>query len=556
MPRVPLAERQVGSQSIGAPQVSTGTPIEALGGGAAAARVNLGPTADTLNTLFLEQRQKADELALLDAETRLGQGETSLLYAPENGLLNRKGKDAFSAQDDAQDGWTKLTSEIENGLTNERQKLTFRRVAANRSVDVNRTVQRHVAEQTKTYDAEQTKAFVETERNAAITSYTDPRRVADAIARQQAAITTHAERNGMSPEWLALAKSAAASNTVASVIDRMLATDQDILAKQFYDASKDLLTGDEAVQAAKAVEQGSVVGEAQRRSLVIVNQHERLTDALAEVDKITDPKVQDQTRARVKERFAERDAQKRLDYEATAETAYKAVLDTGKVPMSLQAKLKPSDLVSITSYARQLAKKQPVETDWGVYYALKLGASSTNTKEKQQFMDVNLIGFRDKLSDEEFKELTNAQSLLRKGEEAPELTGYRTVSQVVDGILPSLGLDPNTRLNKPNERKVEIFRREVDAQVRQWKSDNKKTTVPTDVVQKIVNDIVIARPEGSTLDLLAETKVGDVKTIDDVPLREQKKIRDAFFRRNVNPTTDQIVQLYRARLAMLPGSNE
>src|SRR5688500_10724136 len=89
------------------------------------ASIDLSGVHGVLKEVVEQERQKADQIALTDAESKLAEVETELLYNPQTGLLNKKGLDAFGTPDEFEENWTKRASEIGKSLGNDRQKAAF-----------------------------------------------------------------------------------------------------------------------------------------------------------------------------------------------------------------------------------------------------------------------------------------------------------------------------------------------------------------------------------------------------------------------------------------------
>jgi hypothetical protein len=94
--------------------------------------------------------------------------------------------------------------------------------------------------------------------------------------------------------------------THVGVIDRLLANDQDLAAKQYYDAHKADVTGAATIAVERALEEGSTRGESQRQADTITAKAATLGDALTQVRAIADPKVRDATEERVRKFFSEK----------------------------------------------------------------------------------------------------------------------------------------------------------------------------------------------------------------------------------------------------------
>ena len=69
-----------------------------------------------LSKIVEEHQRRADEVSLIDADSKLADATNQLLYDPQSGALTKRGKDAIYAQDGAQEAWRKTVNEVANGL--------------------------------------------------------------------------------------------------------------------------------------------------------------------------------------------------------------------------------------------------------------------------------------------------------------------------------------------------------------------------------------------------------------------------------------------------------
>ncbi len=210
---------------------------------------------------------------------------------------------------------------------------------------------------------------------------------------------------------------------------------------------------------------------------------------------------------------------------------------------------------SLSDYALKLAEGNDIPTDWGTYYKLKTQAAEPSTRKA--FEREDLTKYRTKLGTTEYKELIGAQASLREGKTDNKLLdGYLSKSQIVDGVLLGIGIDPTP---KPGAQGQEVynFRRMVDERVvaRQALTGKEATN---EEVRSIADQLIIEGevPVDYWFDEKkhkfqlkpGETFVVDGKTavagsIKDVPADERKKI-EAALKRNDRPINDQEI-LYR-----------
>lgn len=302
MPTVPRPERQVTANrmpGVQAPEAPGFQPFDTR----AADR-----TMSEAEKLYLAERRKANQLAVLDADRQLSETATRLQYDPEAGFYNMRGKDAFRAPDYVEAEWRKQVEAIEKGFANDTQREAFRNRVMARWGDLDRQLQRHVSAEGRKYDDAVTESWLANERDAAAFNYHDPERVAISIESQRAAIVDYADRNGLPAEWVKEKAAGAVSKTHVAVIQRMLANGQDLDAKAYYDANGEEVTGSDTISLEKSLAEGTLRGESQRRAAEIAAKDLSRAEAIEEARKIKDPEVKDATVSRVKTIYEEREA--------------------------------------------------------------------------------------------------------------------------------------------------------------------------------------------------------------------------------------------------------
>lgn len=263
MPTVPRRESTlISAQPIPDVRLSTGAPASAFGG--LPTGPDLAGVQRHVTSIIQEEERQADQIAVLDADNRLAEAESALLYDPKTGVLNRKGKNAFTAPEEAGAEWEKRTSEVEQSLTSERQQLVFRERAANRWQSIRNAVSRHVAGEIQQYDNETANAALGNRLDAAIRSNGEPHAVETAIVETTAIVADYGKRNGWSPDVLAEKQATAVSRIHAGVIEQMLSLGRDLDASAYFEDNKDAIAAAQLPAIEKALEQSSTDGAGMR----------------------------------------------------------------------------------------------------------------------------------------------------------------------------------------------------------------------------------------------------------------------------------------------------
>ncbi len=555
MPVVPRYNRDPVQQAA-LPNIRPGVdaPIEAFGGGHANQQVFSQVTA-----IAQKAKNDADQLAVLDADRKLSEVETRLLYDPQSGAINKKGKDAFGAHEEVMRNLETEVQSIEGELRNETQRMAFRRSLVSRQVNIDRQLQRHVSTEIQRYDNETTESYLANERDAAVANYHDPERVNLSVERQRAAIQDHANRNGLPPEWVENKLKDSTSKTHGSVISRMLANGQDLDAKKYYDAHKDLFTGADAAAIEKDLEEGSLRGESQRQSDLIFEKFgSSMSTAMDKAREIEDPKLRDEVTSRLKDRFQMREVERRQSVENLHKSATDIIDRTGnidEIPTDQWKQFSLSERSALKNYARARREGIEPETKWDLYYDLKTQASTPALRSK--FLQTNLYEHRPDFANAEFKELVNLQTSLRSGDDkaAKDLDGFRTDQMIVNDALRAAGFDTSPKPGKKDAEAVNKFRRAVDEHLKQLQSRTGRKATNQEV-QEIVDNLMVkgVTEKGliwDTTKRLFELGPQDQFEIDpdDIPAGERAKIEEALRRRGIAVNNQKIVDLYTRKLS-------
>src|SRR5678815_698685 len=124
-------------------------PREAFGGGVAAETPDLSGVANVASRegearhqLRMEEIAKANQIATTHAYSQLITGTNDILHGPD-GVLNRQGQDAFTADQDAYDRYGEHVAKIRESLGTEDQRAIFDKMVINEWNSVDSQVQPH-----------------------------------------------------------------------------------------------------------------------------------------------------------------------------------------------------------------------------------------------------------------------------------------------------------------------------------------------------------------------------------------------------------------------------
>lgn len=558
MPVVPrLASRQVATAPLPGARLSPDAPAAAFG---VPATVDLSGPTKLAAGILEEERAKADQVALLDADNQLATLQSDL----ETQAQQRRGRDALGATEEIQRQWQARASQIGQGLTSDRQRLAFQQRLAARGQSLYATVERHAAGEAEQYDQDQTTAAVGNRVDAAVK---DPTTAPQAAAEAGAIIADYGTRHGWAPEQITAKRAAATSRVHAAALSELLAGGQDLAAQAYYDAHQDALVGDDAVRAQSALQEGAARGAAQREADRITGAAPTLTAALEQARGLTDPRVRELTETRIRQFFSDRAAAARDASEARMLRATNLVEQQGAiaaVPPTLWNDLTLGERSALRAYADRLHQGTPIQTDQPTWYRLMRQATGIDPDAKpgetphpreevqREFADLNLLTLRGKLSDADFQQLATLQASIRRGDgKADEaLNSFGTQDQVITSTLKAAGIDPTPKPGTDAARQVDAFRQAVSGEaIRLQRETGKKVT--TEQLQQLVDDLVIRQKKAGTglFGFFQREQFGFEMTIADVPAADRAQITEALTQRGLAVTDQAILDLYRRQRA-------
>jgi hypothetical protein len=492
------------------------------------------------------EAKRADEIALLDAQNKLDQWENPRLYDPQSGALSVHGKDAMPLPEQIAGEYDQVTGAIAMGLGNDRQKLAFAKVKESRGQQLDLTIRKHVYGEMQRYEGQELQSTITNATNNAIANASDPRRVGIELARAVDAIKTHAPRLGLGPEEVAQQVDAVTTKTHVGVIEGLLAQDQTKTAQVYFDETKSAIKGEALARIEKALSVGKTRSEGQKAADAIVAAGGTLTEQREKARAIDDPDVRDNVMQRIEHEDAVKEKVQREAEQATLTNAYGIVDRTKSVDG-----IPPADVVTLANhmpalraYAIARAKGVPVETDYPTYYGLLSKAGD----DPAAFVKENLLTYRAKLDDGEFKQLADIQLRIKNGDRAAAdkaTSAFRTHDQIVKDSLTNYGIDPTPRDGSPEAKAIAQFRRMLDLRVAALGQEHPKN----DDIQRIADDLLSQSNTipGSWWNIFPggkpffdQTKRVIDYQVSDVPAADRTQI-EASLRANGQPVSDAMV---------------
>jgi hypothetical protein len=454
-----------GAAMVGAAIENATTPLQRLGEAAYA-------------KLQQDERDSADEVALLKASNQLADWKTKTLYDPDSGALTKRGEAAFPLPDQVRDGFKKASGDIAAGLHTDRQRLAFAKMQSQEWQSLDLTVQRHVAGEMADFRGKELNGLVANTTDEAIRNAEDPRLVALNVDKAETAIRTNAPKLGLGAEAVEQQVRAMKSGVHLGVINNLLALEQDGKASAYFEAAKDEIAGDKLDAVQKALEAGTLRKQGQQQADTILRAGGTLAEQREKARAIDNPKLRDEVMQRIEHEDAVKEREKREAYDTTLRQAFDIIdqtHDVTKIPAPTWASMDPAHRSAARSYARTLAKGEPIETDLPTYYSLMQQAAD----DPGMFTSQNLLNYRHKLDEPEFKQLSSLQLSIKNGNRnasEKELAGFRTKNDIIEDTLSQYGIDPKAKPDTAEGKAIAQLRRMLDRRVDAAQLDGKKVS--------------------------------------------------------------------------------
>jgi len=442
MPRVPVYS-QPSETPAAVPGASLGVQASPAAFGGAMARGVDNVAAVAANEIAL-RRQRGDQVALLDAERRLGERQNAL----EAKLAERRGQAAMGAHDELIAEYDQTAGEIEAQLGNDDQRLAFRNLADGRRIGLSSAAQNHIRRELRQVEDQAFEGAQAVSLDAAHANYADPGRVegeAGAMARR---IDEYAQRNGLPPEWAEHQKLRDVSAAYAGAIERMLVDGDDRAAAAAYERWKGNLSGADQAGLSKALETASTRAEAQRQADDILMTTADRAEAMARVAKIQDPKLRDEVDDRVHRLYGLREQARREDQAKLYDTAAKKLVETAGDLSAIDpvawSRLDIGEQDSLRKRAALIAEGKQIPDRSPAYWRLRT-AYAQGGETREAFKADNLRRYQGDLSPGDYIELLKLQEDALNNESKLGAVAAGIEAEVQALYALATGKDPKTR---------------------------------------------------------------------------------------------------------------
>lgn len=496
MPTVPRYERQVREDAVPAVSLKS-RPPEA---GFRIPGDEIARLGGAVSNVIEKAQEEADKVKIQGSRNSLNKWEIDNVYDYKNGAAAKTGEESFQIVPQLKESLDKFAADHKETLANDRQRQAFDAMVAERWGQVEQWANQHMARQLDIVKETTYKATLESSKDRAAANPASAE--TELAVMNQAIVDQYGGKLG--PEAVSEEMKKNETDLHRRVIDAYLRDGADELARGYLQAKKERI----------------------------------------------DPDDIDQIETKIKRREAELGREKQERLSLAAVNIIESTGDFNSIPKPVIEAMDVQTRSALRSYADKLAKSE-LETDWSTYYDLKKMAAAPGAG-KDTFLKEDLLKYRDKLADTEFKEIVGLQSKIRNGEDGEKLLGgWRTEKMVVDDALLSAGINPND--DKDQTAKMH---RMVDDRVKALQ-EQKGKKLSDDEFQKVVDDVTMRvtvkrrgwfDPEKNVFQLKPTDVVVTAKESGDVPDEERVKIVETLQRNGIPVTDKTVVDFYNYRI--------
>jgi len=245
MPTVPVSrETSVRTAPLPGARVNTEQPLSAFGGGQEVQQTTHAAQGlvNDVSGIIAKQKQDADDVRVTGSDLEMSNVFTDIQTSLKRDWL---GQNAMGAPDYVEKEWKTRTDKIRQGLSNDQQKAKFDRIKAVKSSDLYRVTQNHVTEQSKKYEDDLSKAYIQNAQGVAALNYMDigpEGLVEQSVFKQRQELINYGYRNGIPVPVIEGEIAKSASQTYARVIAAMLDNKDGQAASAYLTSKKDKIS--------------------------------------------------------------------------------------------------------------------------------------------------------------------------------------------------------------------------------------------------------------------------------------------------------------------------
>ncbi len=514
MPRVPrfqpdqIEQAPIRGANLN-PNITSTPSLEAFGGGSslnlaeASRQKNFGAASglvNQVNRFVQEEKKKADDIAIIDAESKLTRSINDLYYNKNDGVVTQRGEDVI--KNDFVGNYTESLrvrgDAIKEGLHNPEQKQAFDRMFQKRFNVFGGRILRHSNTERERYVEEVGENSIITAQDDAAKNWHLPEQLKADKDKINKVIDNMAENFEWSGQRKKVEKQNAVSGMHMGVTNSMISQGKDLLAKEYVAKNEKGFNKDDLFRARQMTKASSVRGEGQRRAddLFARFGEDRLS-AERQIKKIKDVDVRDETQRRYNNdvgRFkAGKAEQKKKFFEE----------DLSNVELLGTTDAIPADRLFTGFYnsaeiagLEAAAKGPPIQTNLLSLDTLQKKAAIRPDK----FSEMNLWADRDfqRLEKKDQRKMLNLQNgiITEDAKVSGELSDIRSDSNIISRSLERAKVvTADNKGDEETKANVDTFMMRLNSAREDFAKDNKGKA-----------------PHGKDLELLANGLVKEVKT--------------------------------------------
>ena len=527
MPKVPVSN--IPSVSPGAtPQgvLRVGISPEQFGAG-------VGRGFQSVAQNVAKMQQEDDAAAATDMFNQASEVSRKHLYEGNEAVYSQKGKNALGSHDKSRDFFNDTFSGFSGNLANDNQRKAFKSLWDRRTNTNLDNVARHEAGERKVYFEDTQKANLVSNMSHAANNFDKPDEVE--VALQNADTIIRSNPMGSSEEVVLQKQAQAKSEIHKSVVDRMMIDDPDG-ARQYYNANKDGIDGAHHKEIESALKGNKQKRQAQTEADKIMQSTKTDAEKRSAAKKVNNPEVRALTEGLVNQDI-NREKTDRIENEREMNEAFWTAFipnpDINSIPENLPAKTK----LAAIKYAQSPTSRK---TDLAVWNEI----NQLTIDDPDAFIAIDLFDHVNDLDESDFQAFGKLQRTL--GTDKQTLTHVQSVGSKATKALKDIG-------KKVASEDGQLFMRKFQDEVSALESAEKRKIQPTEVDSIIDRLMIEGEIPGFVYDpnkrvfQLDPTEI-DEFFIEDVPKAERDKILQAYKNRGIEPTEEQIVDLYTKKV--------
>lgn len=417
-----------------------------------------------------DEQNTANQVRVNDAMNQAMQAKLQATFDPQAGYVHLRGRaalerpDGKALDDEYGSNLEGQINAIRDSLGNDRQKQVFQQQAQQLLTQFRGSVQQHVAKEFGEFTLGVQKGTIETAQNQMGLAWGDPAAVAQGREAIKAAVYESGRLMGQPGAVIEAAMVDGLSRGHMAVITGAMQAGKVDYAKEYAKQVDAELSNEARLRIKGALDVEDTRQKAQAFGDDAMSRGLSLGDAIKEARAKFSGKEEDEAAREIGQRFAEMDVAKRVEKVAVANSAWSAVMETGKVPAGLLQDLRtkaPEEERQIrdwleAKYRRAKADADGVKTDgFDTFYGLVRLAQD----EPARFAEMDLRKVAPLVGKEQIGHLVRLQTGISKGDAKAmeEAQMVKSTLGLIKGDVAAIGIDLTPKEGTANAQKTAIF---------------------------------------------------------------------------------------------------